>query len=221
MQRMATLLAGALLLSLSTASFAAETLETEPNNNQGSARNIDAFFSLDPDPNVYDPTSIPHATVIGSAGDGTFDWFQFTVDSANSLATFDIDGAWNWDYTGFDSYLSLFDATGNLLASNDDWCGFGGTACDNPDPGSVYGLDSFLQYQFSQAGTYAIRVGNCCVGPQVGGQGYALNVSIQGHAVNGAVPEPATWALLLMGFAALGGAMRSTRRRQKFNLSYA
>lgn len=31
---------------------------------------------------------------------------------------------------------------------------------------------------------------------------------------NGAVPEPSTWAMLLLGFGAVGGAMRS-RRRQK------
>jgi len=29
----------------------------------------------------------------------------------------------------------------------------------------------------------------------------------------GAVPEPTTWALLMLGFAAIGGALRSSRRR--------
>ena len=35
-----------------------------------------------------------------------------------------------------------------------------------------------------------------------------------------AVPEPATWAMMLLGFGFIGGAMRS-RRRQKVTVSYA
>lgn len=35
-----------------------------------------------------------------------------------------------------------------------------------------------------------------------------------------AVPEPATWAMLLLGFGAMGAAMRS-RRRQKVSVRYA
>lgn len=37
----------------------------------------------------------------------------------------------------------------------------------------------------------------------------------------GAVPEPATWAMMLLGFGFMGGAMRSTKRRQTLNVSYA
>lgn len=40
------------------------------------------------------------------------------------------------------------------------------------------------------------------------------------NTVAGAVPEPSTWALMLIGFGAVGGAMR-TRRRQKLTVSYA
>jgi hypothetical protein len=36
----------------------------------------------------------------------------------------------------------------------------------------------------------------------------------------GAVPEPSTWAMMLLGFGFVGGAMRS-RRRQKVTVSYA
>lgn len=36
-----------------------------------------------------------------------------------------------------------------------------------------------------------------------------------------AVPEPATWAMMLIGFAFVGGAIRSTKRRQKMTVSYA
>ncbi|WP_296720982.1 PEPxxWA-CTERM sorting domain-containing protein [Erythrobacter sp.] len=37
----------------------------------------------------------------------------------------------------------------------------------------------------------------------------------------GAVPEPATWAMMILGFGFVGGGMRTARRRQKVVLSYA
>ena len=36
-----------------------------------------------------------------------------------------------------------------------------------------------------------------------------------------AVPEPKTWAMMLIGIGAIGGAMRSAKRRKKVNISYA
>jgi PEP-CTERM motif len=42
-----------------------------------------------------------------------------------------------------------------------------------------------------------------------------------GEVVAGAVPEPATWALMLLGFGFVGGAMRTTKRRQFATVSYA
>lgn len=45
-------------------------------------------------------------------------------------------------------------------------------------------------------------------GATVGGQGFS------GHASPGAVPEPSTWAMLILGFGAVGAAMR--RRRAGF-----
>ncbi len=36
-----------------------------------------------------------------------------------------------------------------------------------------------------------------------------------------AVPEPATWALLLLGFFAVGGAMRAQRRKPNVSVSFA
>ncbi len=36
-----------------------------------------------------------------------------------------------------------------------------------------------------------------------------------------AVPEPATWAMMMLGFFAVGGAMRTSRRKEKVTVSYA
>lgn len=39
--------------------------------------------------------------------------------------------------------------------------------------------------------------------------------------VTAAVPEPSTWAMMLLGFGFVGGALRSGKRRQKVTVSYA
>ncbi len=39
--------------------------------------------------------------------------------------------------------------------------------------------------------------------------------------VQAAVPEPATWAMLLLAFGMLGGAMRHAKRKQTLSVSYA
>lgn len=39
--------------------------------------------------------------------------------------------------------------------------------------------------------------------------------------VSGAVPEPATWAMMLLGFGLAGVAMRSAKRKTKLTVSYA
>ena len=59
------------------------------------------------------------------------------------------------------------------------------------------------------AGTYnfTLSYGECCGGPAV------LQWFYNGAAV-GSVPEPATWAMMLLGFAGIGGVMR--RRRPNF-----
>lgn len=37
----------------------------------------------------------------------------------------------------------------------------------------------------------------------------------------GAVPEPATWAMMILGFGFVGGAIRAAKKRQQFSASYA
>ncbi len=55
------------------------------------------------------------------------------------------------------------------------------------------------------------------------GAGSGTGVGTEGEipGQTGAVPEPATWAMMLLGFGFVGGAMRSARRRQKLTVSYA
>lgn len=46
------------------------------------------------------------------------------------------------------------------------------------------------------------------------------NLVVTGNALNGAVPEPSTWAMMLIGFGALAAAMRRKRGRQ-VSVTYA
>ncbi len=49
----------------------------------------------------------------------------------------------------------------------------------------------------------------------------AADFAIDRVYVTAAVPEPSTWALMLLGFGAVGGAMRMKRRKTNTALSYA
>ena len=39
--------------------------------------------------------------------------------------------------------------------------------------------------------------------------------------LTGSVPEPSTWAMMLLGFGFVGGAMRAKRRKQNISVSFA
>lgn len=178
--------------------------EIEPNDGLTSALNIDNLgFSLDFDPNITDTlgintsTVLPHISIQGT-GDGSFDFYSFTVANAGDSAIFDIDFGFGVSNTGaqsgdgFDSRLILFDSAGNLLANNDDLF--------PADAGSISTLDSFIQFTFPTAGTYVIGVSSVNSSPVPGGisgQGvptgsdYTLQVSIQNHLTSGAATPTA------------------------------
>jgi predicted esterase len=168
------------------------------------AQSLDGAFRREYSPEVGDEVlnvsaAIPHATVV-ALGDGSFDYYQFTVAAAGTLGYFDIDGA------TFDSELLLFDEDGGLLARNDDAPSNAGAL------GSDSSLDAFLSYTFLTPGTYKLAVaqyqtlylppllfGN---GPPPGSE-YRLHVSL-----TTAVPEPSTWCLGLLGAVGLIAARR-------------
>ena len=156
--------------------------------------------------------------------------FNFTVgsDSNVTLRTYSYAGGTMANGTvisggGFDPILALFDSNGLKIAENDD-----GSSLHVPcEAGRCY--DTFLQ-QLLSPGTYTVSVqaySNFAIGPNLsdgfendgtfGGRSNAwafdiLNVS-QATQVGGAVPEPATWAMMLFGFGAAGVALRRQRRK--------
>ena len=78
---------------------------------------------------------------ISSASD--IDLFSFSVEAGQRIS-FDTDQT----SRGLDSYIRLFDSTGNELAANDDSSG----------PSEIGGLDSYLEYHFQVNGTFYLGV---------------------------------------------------------------
>ncbi len=169
---------------------AATPREVEPNNSLVGAQNLDdEFWTLDFSPNIGDQssntsTTVPHASVEGD-GDGTFDYFAFTVTAPDEVGIFDIDFGHDGSANGFDSQLFLYDSNGTLLASNDD-AGSTGVGAG----GSTSIADSFLEYVFTSAGRYVIGVaesgstggaGGITGNPPDAGDTYVLHVSLEDH----------------------------------------
>jgi Ca2+-binding RTX toxin-like protein len=194
--------------------------EIEPNNGFTSAINIDNLgFSLDFDPNITDTlgintsTVLPHISIQGT-GDGTFDFYSFTVANAGDSAIFDIDFGFGVSNTGllsadgFDSQLFLFDSFGNPLTTqvqgNDSAF----------DAGSSSMLDSFLEFTFSTPGTYVVGVARSSASAVVGGisgagvpigSDYTLHVSVQNHLTSGAA-APTVLPTRAFGDTLVGGS---------------
>ena len=174
--------------------------EQEPNDFITEAQNIDgAGWNLNYDPNIADSTTVHHVTIEGT-GDGTFDYYSFTIANPGDTGIFDIDFGDTGGAGSMDAELFLYDLGGNLLAENDD------ASASLGDGGSSNMFDPFLTYAFSVAGTYVIGVGEYeSVGdgfeitgnvPDIGDT-YTLQVSLEG------VPEPTTITLLLCGLMSL------------------
>ena len=51
--------------------------------------------------------------------------------------------------------------------------------------------------------------------------GKSFNFRVNVNAINSAVPEPGTWAMMLLGFGGMGVAMRRTRRRTSLHTQIA
>jgi len=149
--------------------------ESEPNNDLISAQSLDGMFNYQYSDDIGDASintseSIPHVSIQGT-GDGSYDYFKFTVNAEDTTAIFDIDRESTNGF--FDSYLRLYDAQGNLLAANDD---------SNPssgESGSTDNLDSFLIHNFTTTGIYYIKVSRYSDSVINLGNLYILHVSLE------------------------------------------
>ena len=145
---------------------------TTANGTTGTAIWLDDSFDLDTNLDVAGID--PHATVRAVTHGGR-EYFAITV-AAGQRITLDIDNG------SFDSTLRLLDASGNLLASNDDG--------PTPDRGGR-GWDANLVYTPTVGGVFYIEVGTWAGGAggslvtaaPAAGETYSLHVSVTDHAV--------------------------------------
>ncbi|MHC4876750.1 MAG: leishmanolysin-related zinc metalloendopeptidase [Planctomycetota bacterium] len=195
--------------------------EAEPNNTIGTAVDIDNLgFSLDFDADIGDSltntsTTIPHLSILGS-GDGSYDYYSFTVSNAGDRGIFDIDFGSTIGAGSFDAELFLFDSTGaqvidpltGLPVQNDD------APITAGGSGSTSGLDSFIELTFPAPGTYVIGVSAF---PSSGANGgitgstvpigatYTLQVSIENHATTTSPSTPTPTPTAVFGDILIGG----------------
>jgi hypothetical protein len=136
--------AAALIAAPASAGIENELNGQRTNNTLATAQQISpASFSALANPNVF--AGLPTASVSGRAGANDIDIYSFF--SPGGTARFDIDSTSN----GFDSTLALFDASGTLLAGNDD--------SFPTDPGSATDLDAFIgDIHLALPGVYYIAV---------------------------------------------------------------
>jgi hypothetical protein len=155
--------------------------------------------------------------------------FNFNVGSSSqvTLRTYSYAGGTNAAGTviasgGFDPILALFNSSGALIDENDDG---GANVPADPLTGSTY--DTFLTALLAP-GSYTVSVqafSNFAIGPNLSngfeGDGtfdgrssfFAFDIlGVDTATQVGAVPEPGTWAMMLVGFGAIGASMRRARR---------
>ena len=161
--------------------------EAEPNNSITTAQNIDSFFVLspnsNPNPDVESSTRFPYVSILGT-GDGTLDYYSFTVNTPGSRAVFDIDyGKLTGDYD-FSFGLFVFDSEGRLLGYDYDNSPFLGEGGSTGYADSYIGSDR--NFAFKDPGTYIVAVGEDdsykpATNPLEPGESYTLQVSIENH----------------------------------------
>ena len=145
--------------------------------------------------------------LIGGPGSGsgviTVDGPTFPSRGSTAQAIFSITGMFNG--SAITGLASPFGAN-NLFYAN------GPTFVDGSGLGFITAAGTSVNLFFqSSAGSYRINTINPFTSSFV-----AANASV----LAAAVPEPATWAVMLLGFGFVGAIMRSTKRRQKLFVSY-
>ncbi len=127
---------------------------------------LERGFSLANNTEIAGATTIPHLTV-NRTSPGGIDYYT-VVATAGMTMTFDIDAT-----NTFDSFISLYDAAGGFVASDDD------SSTTEGAGGSTNGFDSLLTYTFTVGGRYFLRVGDYPgLDPIPVGATYRLHLSV-------------------------------------------
>ncbi|HND52794.1 MAG TPA: pre-peptidase C-terminal domain-containing protein, partial [Pirellulaceae bacterium] len=157
--------------------------------------------------------SVPHVTVNG-LGDGTSDFYQFTVPAGGGQVILDIDGGSTGAAGTMNTLLRLYDSSLTVIASNDD------APTTYGAQGSSSVQDSFIQSNLP-AGTYIVEVVQSNGAPPASGQQYTLQVSVAGHALSGVAAgggQSFFFGNPGGGYSAPGGAANGVLETNAFSL---
>jgi hypothetical protein len=165
---------------------------------------------------VYDLGVLPLASTVysGQTGTGPFvDFFKF------SFATSPVDASVTFsDSVRFSSYrisggsLELFSCLTDCTGTGSAPTGSIIATAPIVDTGPTTQQASFGPQLLPTSGAYFLKLSGSTTAPGPAGVTYAGTISL-----SAAVPEPATWAMMLIGFAGLG--MLSSRRRNALSLA--
>lgn len=138
---------------------------------------------------VYDPNATPFCGTPGAPAQACYGTAPFTITLGGQVQFFNETGTGDF-------------AFGSFCANCTGW---GGTITG----GFNNGIQAFSGVNF------AYQNGSTSLGSSYASASsfYVRLVSIDGQAVPGPVPEPATWAMMIIGFAGIGAALR--RRQSK------
>lgn len=110
-----------------------------------------------------------------------------------------------------------------IIAGGPVWAQLGGSSGECWRAGCGYTGWIKMTYTIEAAGNYNLLLGVTNWDDTNFQSGLAFaGLTIDSVPIDppGAVPEPGTWAMMILGFGAVGGAMRS-RRRNRVSVSYA
>lgn len=145
---------------------------------------------------------------------------MFFLDANNAIldVTNGFDTGFSFFYSSSTAAtVNVYDAlggTGNILASLNLDAQYNGNNCTG-DPTGTFCNWSAVGVNFAGL-AYSINFGGTA--NQTGFDNITFGSATPG---TGAIPEPGTWAMMLLGFGFVGGAMRSAKRRQRLTVSYA
>jgi len=123
-----------------------------------------------------------------------------TMTFAFSTPVKQVGGVLNWSPDGGDNvHVDWYDSSNNLL----------GDLVLNNSGGDVSAPDQYYGFKSSTANIAYFTLTDGYVGV------------LDGLSINGGVPEPATWAMMLLGVGAIGAAQRMARRKAQLGLAAA
>jgi hypothetical protein len=144
----------------------------------------------------------------GNPDDGRQINFRFNADFGATITDFAFDLL---NYTsGLTQIITVFDIAGNTLFSTD-------LAVVAQDPSADNGSNNGYDFADSKYTRFSVNSTNGIGGFSILPFGSEGNVSIDDLVVTtAAVPEPATWAMMIGGFALVGASMRRRSMAVRF-----